>query len=116
MNWAWKLRGLLDKMVGAVGLRRGRTHPDKLQVGEALDFWRVLHADPKKGRLLLYAEMRLPGEAWLEFKISKLGEKKALVQTASGAGPDKAASTGNPEIIGSDRPGRKQRGGCGCQA
>jgi len=83
MNWAWKLRGLLDKMVGGVGLRRGRTHPDKLQVGEALDFWRVLHADPKKGRLLLYAEMRLPGEAWLEFKISKLGEKKALVQTAS---------------------------------
>lgn len=67
-SWLWQLRGLLDKMVGGVGLRRGRTHVDKLQAGDAVDFWRVLFADEEEGRLLLFAEMKLPGEAWLEFK------------------------------------------------
>jgi hypothetical protein len=52
-------------------LRRGRTHPTKLQTGDVLDFWRVLYASKKEGRLLLYAEMKLPGEAWLEFRIVK---------------------------------------------
>lgn len=68
-NWLWKFRGFLDKLVGGPGLRRGRTHPDKLNPGDALDFWRVLLADKKAKRLLLFAEMRTPGEAWLEFKI-----------------------------------------------
>jgi uncharacterized protein YbjT (DUF2867 family) len=68
-NWLWKLRGLLDKFTGGVGLRRGRTHPDRIYPGDSLDFWRVLLADREKKRLLLFAEMRLPGEAWLEFRI-----------------------------------------------
>lgn len=69
MNWAWKMRGFIDKLVGGIGLRRGRTHPARLKEGDALDFWRVLVADRINHRLLLYAEMKLPGEAWLEFKI-----------------------------------------------
>ncbi|WP_297802718.1 SDR family oxidoreductase [uncultured Polaribacter sp.] len=68
-NILWEIRGYLDKLFGGVGLRRGRTNPDALQVGDALDFWRVLYADKQEGRLLLFAEMKLPGEAWLEFKI-----------------------------------------------
>lgn len=78
MNWAWRFRGFIDKLTGGVGLRRGRTHPTRLKIGDALDFWRVLIADTKNGRLLLYAEMNLPGEAWLEFKI----EGQTLIQTA----------------------------------
>jgi len=68
-SWLWSIRGFLDKMVGGVGLRRGRTNPTSIQVGDAIDFWRVLYADKKEGRLLLFAEMKLPGEAWLEFKM-----------------------------------------------
>ncbi|MDX5586460.1 MAG: SDR family oxidoreductase [Aureibaculum sp.] len=68
-DFLWKLRGFLDKAFGGIGLRRGRTHPTELYPGDALDFWRVLYADKKEKRLLLFAEMRLPGEAWLEFKI-----------------------------------------------
>ncbi|NDV43661.1 SDR family oxidoreductase [Flagellimonas sediminis] len=68
-NSLWKVRGFLDKLAGGPGLRRGRTHPDRLYPGDALDFWRVLLADRKAKRLLLFAEMRTPGEAWLEFKI-----------------------------------------------
>jgi len=78
-DWLWKLRGFIDKLLGGVGLRRGRTNPNSLDVGDALDFWRVLYADKKEGRLLLFAEMKLPGEAWLEFKIQS-GE---LIQTAT---------------------------------
>ena len=83
MNWAWKLRGFLDKLVGGIGLRRGRTHPTRLKVGDALDFWRVLLADEKNRRLLLYAEMKLPGEAWLEFEIIPHETEGILKQTAS---------------------------------
>jgi hypothetical protein len=50
MNWAWGLRGIVDKLVGGIGIRRGRRHPDELHVGDALDFWRVLLADRVKGR------------------------------------------------------------------
>ena len=75
----WKLRGFMDKLVGGVGLRRGRTNQNNINVGDALDFWRVLYADKKEGRLLMFAEMKLPGEAWLEFKIVS-GE---LVQKAT---------------------------------
>lgn len=79
-NWLWKVRGYMDLMTGGVGLRRGRTHPDKIFAGDALDFWRVLYADKEEKRLLLYAEMKLPGEAWLEFEINKEG---FLKQTAT---------------------------------
>lgn len=68
-NWLWRLRGLVDKMVGGVGLRRGRTNSNSIKAGDAVDFWRVLYANKNNGRLLLFAEMKLPGEAWLEFKI-----------------------------------------------
>jgi len=83
MNWAWKFRGFLDKLVGGIGLRRGRTHPTRLKVGDVLDFWRVLLADEKNHRLLLYAEMKLPGEAWLEFEIIPNKTGGTLKQTAS---------------------------------
>ena len=79
-NWLWKIRGFLDKIFGGVGLRRGRTHPHKIFPGDALDFWRVLLADKEGRRLLLFAEMKLPGEAWLEFKID---ENNVLHQTAT---------------------------------
>ncbi|NAY92966.1 DUF2867 domain-containing protein [Muricauda sp. JGD-17] len=79
-SWLWKIRGFLDKLNGGPGLRRGRTHPDKIYPGDALDFWRVLLADKKGKRLLLFAEMRTPGEAWLEFRID---ENKKLHQTAT---------------------------------
>lgn len=78
-DWLWRLRGFLDKVVGGVGLRRGRTHPSQLRAGDAVDFWRVLYADQEKGRLLLFAEMKLPGEAWLEFKV----EEEVLKQIAT---------------------------------
>jgi len=78
-NWLWALRGLVDKLAGGVGLRRGRTNLNSINTGDTLDFWRVLYANREEGRLLLFAEMKLPGEAWLEFKISD-GE---LIQTAT---------------------------------
>lgn len=70
-NRLWKIRGYMDKLFGGVGLRRGRTHDTYLEAGDPLDFWRVLLADKEEKRLLLFAEMKLPGEAWLEFKIVK---------------------------------------------
>jgi uncharacterized protein YbjT (DUF2867 family) len=78
-NWLWKLRGFMDKLVGGVGLRRGRTNKTTISVGDSLDFWRVLYSDREEGRLLLFAEMKLPGEAWLEFRIK--GDE--LIQTAT---------------------------------
>lgn len=78
-DWLWQIRGFLDKVVGGVGLRRGRTSENSLNAGDALDFWRVLYANKEEGRLLLYAEMRLPGNAWLEFRI----DKNKLVQNAT---------------------------------
>ena len=82
-NWLWALRGFLDKMVGGVGLNRGRTQINDIEAGDALDFWRVLVADSSGRRLLLFAEMRLPGEAWLEFKILATPSGDQLVQTAT---------------------------------
>lgn len=72
MNWAWRIRGWMDRLVGGFGTRRGRRHPTDLRAGDALDFWRVVMADkdPDSARLILYAEMKLPGEAWLEFEIT----------------------------------------------
>ena len=82
-NWLWHVRGFMDKLVGGVGLRRGRTNENTINTGDTLDFWRVLAADKQNHRLLLYAEMKLPGEAWLEFKIIKKEEKFYLHQTAT---------------------------------
>jgi len=79
-NWLWKMRGFMDKLFGGVGLRRGRTHPTELAMGDSLDFWRVLLADRENKRLLLFAEMKVPGEAWLEFEID---EDNVLHQTAT---------------------------------
>jgi uncharacterized protein YbjT (DUF2867 family) len=82
-NWMWRIRGILDKLVGGVGLRRGRRSEVDLKTGDALDFWRVLIADKEHGRLLLFAEMKLPGEAWLEFKIDTDSGRQVLQQTAT---------------------------------
>jgi hypothetical protein len=70
-QWLWQIRGFIDKIFGGVGTRRGRTHPSHLDNGDALDFWRVLLADKEEKRLLLFAEMKVPGEAWLEFRIDE---------------------------------------------
>jgi len=78
-NWLWHFRGFLDKLFGGVGLRRGRKNPDDIEAGDALDFWRVLYANKSEKRVLLYAEMKLPGEAWLEFQI----KNSTLYQTAT---------------------------------
>jgi hypothetical protein len=83
VDWLWHIRGFLDKLVGGVGLRRGRTNPLSIHTGDTLDFWRVLAADKKNRRLLLYAEMKLPGEAWLEFRIVKKQGRMFLRQTAT---------------------------------
>ena len=79
-DWMWQFRGSIDKLFGGVGLRRGRTSPSDLYNGDSLDFWRVLLADKENKRLLLFAEMRVPGEAWLEFRID---ENNVLHQIAT---------------------------------
>lgn len=80
-NWAWAVRGMIDKIVGGVGLRRGRRSSTDLKPGDALDWWRVTLANKKLGKLILYAEMKLPGEAWLEFKIDE--QQKSFTQKAT---------------------------------
>jgi len=81
-NWIWLVRGIIDNLVGGVGFRRGRRHPNELRVGDALDFWRVEALEP--GRLMrLRAEMKVPGLAWLQFEIAPQASKMNLViQTA----------------------------------
>jgi len=80
-EWAWELRGAADRLVGGVGLRRGRRDPVDLRVGDALDFWRVEAVEP--GRLLrLRAEMKVPGAAWLQFETLPHERGTLLVQTA----------------------------------
>jgi uncharacterized protein YbjT (DUF2867 family) len=81
LNWAWRLRGWIDRLVGGVGLRRGRSNPEVIRIGDAIDFWRVESVEPDK-RLLLRAEMKIPGRAWLQFEAhSHSGEQTRLVQT-----------------------------------
>lgn len=81
-DWLWRLRGLLDKLFGGVGIRRGRRNPENLSPGDALDFWRVLNVEPPN-RLRLLAEMKVPGQAVLEFRITPLERGKIqLRQTA----------------------------------
>jgi hypothetical protein len=79
-NWLWGIRGFIDKLFGGVGLRRGRKNQTEILPGDALDFWRVLISDKRAKRLLLFAEMKLPGEAWLEFRIDN---QNILHQTAT---------------------------------
>lgn len=78
-NWLWEFRGFIDKLFGGVGLRRGRKNSTLIFAGDSLDFWRVLYANKEEKRLLLYAEMKLQGEAWLEFEI----RNNILYQTAT---------------------------------
>jgi hypothetical protein len=81
-NWLWRLRGFLDKQIGGVGLRRGRRHAREITIGEALDFWRVEDVEPGH-RLLLRAEMKVPGQAWLEYVLEPAGPQiTRLTQTA----------------------------------
>jgi uncharacterized protein YbjT (DUF2867 family) len=79
-NSLWEIRGFIDQLFGGVGMRRGRRSDTELQMGDTLDFWRVMLANKDEKRLLLYAEMKLPGEAWLEFKIDP---NNVLTQTAT---------------------------------
>lgn len=82
MTWAWEIRGFVDKLIGGVGLRRGRRDPDALRVGEALDFWRV-EAVEADGLLRLRAEMKVPGKAWLQFQVAPREDGQTLLsQTA----------------------------------
>ena len=85
-TWLWKIRGAMDLAVGGVGLRRGRRHPDEVRIGDAIDFWRVEAVEPDR-RLLLRAEMKLPGEGWLQFESVPLeadrhGRQTKVIQTA----------------------------------
>jgi uncharacterized protein YbjT (DUF2867 family) len=80
-NWLWQLRGWCDLLVGGVGLRRGRRHPEELRVGDALDFWRVEAIDLNR-RLRLLAEMKLPGRAWLEYVLEPHGSGTRIIQNA----------------------------------
>jgi uncharacterized protein YbjT (DUF2867 family) len=82
MNWVWELRGFIDRIIGGVGLRRGRRDPDILRVGDALDFWRV-EAIEQDHLLRLRAEMKLPGQAWVQFRVTPADGGQALLsQTA----------------------------------
>jgi hypothetical protein len=80
-DWLWRLRGFLDLLFGGVGGRRGRRNPDGLQIGDALDWWRVESYEPDR-RLRLMAEMKLPGRAWLEFEVEGDAEHATIRQTA----------------------------------
>jgi hypothetical protein len=81
-SWAWEFRGFIDKIFGGVGLRRGRRDPDKLVIGDAVDFWRVEELIPEK-LLRLRAEMKMPGLAWLEFRLEKTATGTKVTQTAT---------------------------------
>lgn len=83
LNWAWRLRGFLDKMIGGVGLNRGRRHPSSIIAGDSIDFWRVIYADKEIGSLILFAGMKVPGEAWLQFSFEEKEGNCFLIQTAT---------------------------------
>ena len=80
-NWLWRIRGFLDLLVGGVGVRRGRRHPNNLRPGDALDFWRVERYEPDH-LLRLRAEMKVPGRAWLEFEVTPNARGSKIRQTA----------------------------------
>ena len=78
-TWLWRLRALLDKVIGGVGLGNERRDPNELLTGDKIDFWKVLYVNKEEQRLILFAEMKVPGEAWLEFHI----KENVLYQTAT---------------------------------
>jgi uncharacterized protein YbjT (DUF2867 family) len=80
-DWAWRLRGLIDVLVGGVGLRRGRRHPEDVRLGDTIDFWRVVAVTPGR-HLQLTAEMKLPGDAWLEWNVEPSANGTILTQSA----------------------------------
>jgi hypothetical protein len=80
IDWFWHLRGLLDELRGGEGMRRGRPDPDRLHVGDTVDFWRVERIESDR-RLLLAAEMRLPGRLWLQFEVEANGPRTEIRQT-----------------------------------
>ena len=80
-NALWKVRGFIDELVGGVGLRRGRKHPEQIDVGDVIDWWRVESYEPSR-HLKLYAEMKLPGRAWLEFDVEAEDGVTTIHQTA----------------------------------
>ena len=82
MNWAWRARGWIDQLLGGVGLRRGRRHPEELRTGEAVDFFRVAAFDPIGRLLVLQAEMKVPGTAWLGWTVTETPRGSRLVQSA----------------------------------
>jgi hypothetical protein len=81
-DWLWTLRGWMDLIAGGVGMRRGRRDPETLRVGDTVDCWRVEAMEDGR-RLLLAAEMKLPGRAWLEFVVQPaLADGAVIQQTA----------------------------------
>ncbi|MEW6400520.1 MAG: SDR family oxidoreductase [Chloroflexota bacterium] len=81
MDWAWAFRGWIDKLIGGVGIRRGRRHPDEIRTGESLDFWRVEAVETDR-LMRLRAEMKVPGKAWLEFQSEPEDGKTLFTVTA----------------------------------
>jgi uncharacterized protein YbjT (DUF2867 family) len=81
-NWAWKVRGFADRMIGGIGMRRGRRHADELRVGDALDFWRVEAVEANR-LLRLRAEMKVPGQAWLQFQATPLEDGNTLLSQSA---------------------------------
>jgi hypothetical protein len=82
LDWTWQVRGMIDRLCGGVGMRRGRRDPEELRVGDALDFWRVEAVEPNRS-IRLRAEMKVPGRAWLEFRsVAQHDGCSLLTQTA----------------------------------
>jgi hypothetical protein len=80
-NWLWRIRGFIDLLVGGVGVRRGRRHPTEISIGDTIDWWRVEEFVPDS-RLRLYAEMKVPGRAWLDFTVEQQKGGSTIRQTA----------------------------------
>ncbi|MCH9612809.1 MAG: hypothetical protein S4CHLAM102_13080 [Chlamydiia bacterium] len=78
-DWAWNFRGFIDRIIGGTGMNLGRRHPTEIKVGDSIDFWRVIKADKEKGHLILYAEMKVPGEAWFEAIVDETTYQQSAI-------------------------------------
>ena len=85
-NWTWRIRGMLDRLLGGAGLRRGRRHPDDLRIGDAIDFWRVEDLEVDR-RIRLRAEMKLPGRAWLQYRLTAAPDGSTHIDQAAAFSP-----------------------------